>query len=265
VGLARFAGLLLLLFLPAAAGADSSGPSSSRVSRFLVSVPGEGVFLFDLKAQVIWSHRCDPYDACLGNRGQVWIADRRAGVVFSVDREGQRLWEKAGLQGPVNVEALPNGNILILENTSGRALELKPGGETLQEFPGHVNPFDCRRRPNGNTVVADSGNNRIVEYEPSGKVRVTGGLKFPNSLCLLPNGNTLFTTYTSGTVGELDATGALVWERQFGGTLYSVEAEGENLWISDGTGGRVILARRDGTILQEIRLGKSFLDVAFCR
>jgi hypothetical protein len=266
LGFRRLASASLLLLLAGAAGADSSGPRTARISRFLVSVPGEGVFLYDLKGQELWTHHCDPYDSCEGPRGQIFIADRRAGIVFSVDREGRRLWEKAGLQGPVNVEALSNGNVLVLENASGRALEILPGGQILREFAGHQNPFDCLRRSNGNTVVADSGNNRIMEYDPQGKVvRETGGLKFPNSLCLLPGGNTLFTTFTNGTVGELDVTGRLLWERNFGGTLYSVAAEGDTLWISDGTAGRVVLARRDGTILQEVRLGKNFLDVAFCR
>src|SRR5207237_7667864 len=96
-------------------------------------------------------------------------------------------------------------------------------------------PFDARRRPNGNTVVADSGNNRIVEYDPQGRrIRETTGLKFPNSLYLYPSGRTLFTTYASGTIGELDASGSLVWERTIGGTLYSLEPEGDSIWVSDG-------------------------------
>ena len=115
-------------------------------------------------------------------------------------------------------------------------------------------------------MIADSGNNRIVEYDPQGQlIRQTAGLKFPNSLYLLPGGHTLFTTYTNGTVGELDADGMLLWERRIGGTLYSVATEGESLWVSDGAGGRVLRISREGAVLQEIKLGKTFVDVAYCR
>jgi sugar lactone lactonase YvrE len=145
-------------------------------------------------------------------------------------------------------------------------LEVSPAGDAVREFAGHRTPFDARRRSNGNTVVADSANNRIVEYDPQGqKIRETGGLKFPNSLFLLPGGRTLFTTYANGTVGELDVDGVLLWERNIGGTLYSVEAEGDSIWVAEGAGGRVLRINRQGTILQEVKLGKTFIDVAFCR
>jgi len=248
------------------AEADSSRTRSSRIDRLLVTVLREGVYLFDLKGQVLWSHRCEAYDAAEAGRGQVLITDRSAGRVFTVNRGGEKVWEKAGLQGPVNAEPLANGNVLVVENDSGRVLEISPAGDTVREFAGHRTPFDARRRSNGNTVVADSANNRIVEYDALGrKIRETGGLKFPNSLFLLPGGRTLFTTYSNGTIGELDAEGTLVWEKNIGGTLYSVEAEGDSIWVAEGAGGRVLRVSRDGVILQEIKLGKVFVDVSFCR
>jgi sugar lactone lactonase YvrE len=248
------------------AHADSSRTRQASISRFLVSVPGEGVLLFDLKGSELWSFRCDPYDACETGRGRILVTDRRAGRVFAVTREGHVVWEKAGLQGPVNAEPLDNGNALLLENDSGRVLEVTPAGEVAREIGGHRTPFDARRRSNGNTVVADSGANRIVEYDSQGRqIRETAGLKFPNSLCLLPGGRTLFTTYTNGTIGELDGTGALMWERKIGGTLYSVAVEGNTFWVSDGIAGRVVQVARDGTLLREIKLPKTFVDLAFCR
>ena len=219
----------------------------------------------DLRGRELWSHRSEAYDAAELGRGEVLITDRAAGRVFSVSREGTTIWEKTGLQGPVNAEPLPGGHVLIVENDTGRVLEVDPTGTVVREITGHRTPFDARRRSNGNIVVADSGNNRIVEYDPQGVLIRQTPAKFPNGLYLYPNGRTLFTTYANGTVGEIDANGTLVWEKTIGGTLYSVEPEGDSLWVSDGTGGRVLRISRDGTILQEIKLGRTFVDVAWCR
>src|SRR6185503_1824739 len=232
--------------------ADSSRTRQVSIHRFLVSVPGQGLSFLDLKGVELWSFRCDPYDACELAGGQILVTERRAGRVFIVTREGKIVWEQGGLEGPVNAEPLDNGNVLIVENDSGRVSERAPGGATVREFLGHRTPFDARRRSNGNVVVADSGGNRIVEYDPLGKkVRETGGLKFPNSLCLLPGGRTLFTTFTNGTIGEVDETGALAWERKIGGTLYSIAAEGSTYWVAEGIEGRVLQVTRDGTVLRQ--------------
>jgi len=260
------ASLLVLLGLQGGAEGDSSRTRRTRIDRFLISVPGEGVFLLDLKGQPLWSHRCDPYDACEAGWGRVLVTDRRGGRVFIVTRDGKTVWQKAGLRGPVNAELLENGNVLVVENDPGRVLEIGPGGELVREFVGYSTPFDARRRSNGNTIVADSGSHRIVEVDLQGRiVREACGLKFPNSVTPMSDGRALFTTYTSGTVGEIDADGSLRWERKLGGTLYAVASEGENLWVADGTGGRVVQMTREGAVLQEIRLGKTFLDLAFCR
>jgi sugar lactone lactonase YvrE len=257
---------LAAILLAGRADADSSRTRARGVDRFLVSVLREGVSLYNLRGDVLWSHRCDPYDAAETGTGEVVIACRTEGRVFKVTRDGKTTWEKNGLQGPVNAEPLPNGNILIVENDTGRVLEVAPDGGFRREIGGHRTPFDARRRANGNIVVADSGNNRIVEYDPQGVlIRQTPGLKFPNSLYLYPSGRTLFTTYVNGSVGELDAEGNLVWERQIGGTLYSVEPEGESIWVAEGAGGRILRIARDGTILREIKLGKTFIDVAYGR
>jgi sugar lactone lactonase YvrE len=263
----RHAALVLwILVVAPVARADSSRTREPAIRRFLVSVPGEGVFLYDLQGAVLWSYRCDPYDSCELPGGQILITERHRGRVFAVTREGKIVWEQGGLQGPVNAEPLENGNVLIVENDSGRVSEASPGGKTVREFTGHRTPFDARPRSNGNIVVADSGANRIVEYDPQGRmVLERGGLKFPNSLCLLPGGRTLFTTFTNGTIGELDEAGGLAWERRIGGTLYSIIPEGTTYWVSDGLQGRVVQVSRDGSILREIKFGKTFVDVAFCR
>lgn len=258
--------VVLALALSSGAGADSSRTRRARVDRFLVSVAGDGVYLYDLKGQVAWSYRCDPYDAVEVGRGHILITERRAGRVFIVSREGQVTWQKAGLRGPVNAEPLENGSVLVVENDSGSVLEISRGGDVLRELPGHQTPFDARRRSNGNTIVADSGNHRVIEYDPFGrKVRQTGALNFPNSVCVLPEGRTMYTTYTAGTIGELDADGRVVWEQKIGGTLYGVVPEGDYFWVADGVGGRVVQVARDGRILKEIKIGKTFLDLAFCR
>jgi sugar lactone lactonase YvrE len=260
------AAAVCILLVPLLVHADSSRTRQATICRLLVSVPDQGVFLFDLKGTELWSIPCDPYDACELPGGQILVTDRTGGRIFAVTREGKVAWQQHGLQDPVNAEALDGGNVLIVENSTGRVIEAAPGGKTIREFAGHLTPFDARRRSNGNIVVADSGNSRIVEYDPQGKqLRETRGLKFPNSLCLLPGGRTLFTTFTNGTIGELDETGAISWERHLGGTLYSIAAEGSTYWVAEGGEGRVMQVTRDGALLRQIKLGKTFRDVAFLR
>jgi hypothetical protein len=261
----RAAVVLCTLFVPLLVHADSSRTRQVAIRRLLVSVPGDGVYLYDLQGTELWSYRCDPYDATELAGGEILVAERMKGRVFIVTRNGRITWEQGGLQGPVNAEPLDHGGVLILENVTGSAIELA-GDMARRSYDGHVTPFDARRRPNGNVVVADSGNNRIVEYSLEGRqLRSTPGLKFPNSLCLLPGGRTLFTTYTNGTIGELDETGALVWERRIGGILYSIVPEGSAYWVSDGNESRVLQVTREGAVLRQIKLPKRFVDVAFCR
>jgi hypothetical protein len=261
----RAALVLCSLFVPLLVHADSSRTRAASIRRFLVSVPGQGIFFFDLQGIELWSFRCDPYDACELAGGQILVTERRNGRVFVVSRDGKIVWEHGGLEGPVNAEPLDNGSVLVVENDSGRVSEIAPGGASSRELPGHRTPFDARRRSNGNIVVADSGANRIVEYDPLGKkVRETPA-KFPNSITLLPGGRTLFTTFTNGTIGEIDETGAVVWERKIGGTLYSIAAEGSTYWVSEGSEGRVLQVTREGAILRQIKIGKTFVDLSFCR
>ena len=253
------------LFVPLLVHADSSRMRQSSIRRLLVSVPGDGVYLYDLQGTELWSYRCDPYDAAEVPGGQILVTERFKGRVFIVSRDGNISWERAGLKGPVNAEPLDHGGVLILENDTGCALDVV-GDKIRRTYDGHRTPFDALRRSNGNVVVADSGANRIVEYDLEGrKVRESPGLKFPNSLCLLPGGRTLFTTYTNGTIGELDESGVLVWERRIGGVLYSIAPEGNGYWVSDGSEGRVLQVTREGTVLRQVKLPKKFVDVAFCR
>lgn len=257
--------LLLILGVPVFVQADSSRTRQASIHRFLASFPGQGISLFDLQGAEVWSFRCDPYDACELPGGQILVTERRLGRVFAVSRDGKIVWEIGGLEGPVNAEPLENGHVLIVENDTGRVSEAVPGGAAVREIVGHRTPFDARRRPNGNTVVADSGANRIVEYDPLGKKVRETPVKFPNSLCLLPGGRTLFTTFTNGTIGEVDESGTLVWERKIGGTLYAIVPEGSTYWVAEGSEGKVLQLARDGTVLRTIKLGKTFVDLSFCR
>jgi len=262
----QIAAAVFILVVPLLIHADSTRTHQPSVRRLLVSVPGDGVYLYDLQGTELWSYRCNPYDAVELSGGRILVTDRQAGRIFIVSRDGQVDWEYDELEGPVNAEPLDNGSVLVVENDSGIVFEVARDKKKFKRATGHRTPFDARRRSNGNIVVADSGSNRIVEVDADRKIiRETLGLKFPNSVCLLPGGRTLFTTYTNGTIGELDESGRVVWERRLGGVLYSIVPEGSSYWVADGSESRVLQVTREGTLLRQIKLPKKFLDVAFCR
>lgn len=255
-----------LLLVALLAAADAAARPRPRIQGFLLSVMDEGVFRLDLKGRQVWSHACKPYDAADLGSGGALITERAAGRVVEVDRDGREVWERGGLLSPTDADRLPNGNTLILENGAGRVVEVDSHGVVVWEAGGLSNPYDAERLPNGHTIVADSGNNRLVEFDARGIVaREFPGLAFPNSVTRAPSGEILFTTYTSGTSGALGAEGRLLWDHKVGGTVYSAALEGDSLWVSDGTGGRVVKLSRDGRVLEEISLGKRFVDLFFSR
>ena len=186
----RWAALVLLLVFLCAF--DTSPRSRPRVCRFLVSAPGLGAVLHDLKGNLLRRYPGSPYDAQQLSRGSALITERQSGRVRIVGPNGKVLWEKTGLNGPTDADLLPNGHVLVLENGVNRVVEVDRMGKVVWEVGGLSNAYDVDRLANGNTLVADSGNNRLVEFDKKGRVVwQKSGLNFPNNVLRLRNGNTI--------------------------------------------------------------------------
>ncbi len=157
------------------------------------------------------------YTGYRNNRGRVWERNKNGSV----------LWEITDVNGPIDVQPLPGGRILIAEYNGNRVTERDQKGRILWEYKWRERqPLGCQRLPNGNTVIACI--NEIREVAPDGKhvasftQRASSILSFQK----LRNGNLVVVTY-DGVLKEMDELGnevrTLSFERPNEG-LVTVEA-----------------------------------------
>jgi PQQ-like domain/HEAT repeats len=76
--------------------------------------------------------------------------------------------------------------------------------------------------PNGRILVPQQGQGRVVEFDLDGKVVWEAAVQNPTSVARLPNGNTLVGSLQTQRVVELDRTGREVWEHKSEGRLLRV-------------------------------------------
>lgn len=117
--------------------------------------------------------------------------------------EGQEL-ASFPAAGPVDCE-LQGETLIVVANGSGELLGIDlETHEVSWRLGGFSNHYDVALTPEGGFAVADSGNGRVVEFDANREqIAEYGGLGFPSSLEVLPNGNLQVTTYHSGEVLEL--------------------------------------------------------------
>ncbi len=90
------------------------------------------------------------------------------GQVLEVGADGSLLRHLAGeLHGPVAVEGLPGGRLLIAEYGGRRVTERDFGGKVLWEKALPASPVAVQRLPNGHTFVACR--NRLLEIDRDGQ------------------------------------------------------------------------------------------------
>jgi hypothetical protein len=89
------------------------------------------------------------------------------GLVSEVGADGRLLRRVAGLQGPVAVEGLPEGHLLVAEYGGRRVRERDFSGKVVWEKKLPANPVAVQRLANGNTFVACR--NRLLEIDRDGR------------------------------------------------------------------------------------------------
>ncbi len=239
-------------------------PEAAEVVAFWASTTGSALTRFDRQGRQTRTRKCDPYDVCPGEHGEVLYTDRNAGAVLVLDPRGRVLRKITGLSSPTDAELLRGGHILVLEGGNGRVSEFDAKGKKVWTAGGLNNPFDADRLGNGNTLVADSGSDRVVELNPQGRVVWTSEkIDFPNGVHRLGNGWTLVTTYTSGNAVMLDARGKTVWRTKVGGTLYSPRAAAGRLFVANSTARTIVELDVTGKEVGSISLGVAFNDIGY--
>ncbi|HEV3203748.1 MAG TPA: HEAT repeat domain-containing protein, partial [Gemmataceae bacterium] len=99
--------------------------------------------------------------------GLTLIADLDKGLVQEFGLDHKERWQIGGFKGPVDVQVLPNGNVLVAENHGKKVTEKNRLGKTVWEKSTSSLPASCQRLPNGNTFIATY--NQIMEVTPDGK------------------------------------------------------------------------------------------------
>jgi outer membrane protein assembly factor BamB len=132
----------------------------------------------------------------LGEQSRVWAC--RA--------DGKQLWEIGVGAGPVDVQLLANGNVLLAEWSTKQITERDREGKVVWTKNVDNYPTTCKRLPSGNTFIATYG--QITEVDPKGTPVYTRSN--PNGLIFrahrLPNGHVLYAGQGDKLV-EIDAAG----------------------------------------------------------
>lgn len=100
-------------------------------------------------------------------RGLTLVVEVDGGVaggrIWECGPDGKQRWELTNLGGPVDVQVLPGGRLLIPEYYSSRVTERDREGKILWESPKlSSNTVGAQRLPNGNTLIATMQG--VVEY-----------------------------------------------------------------------------------------------------
>ena len=189
--------------------------------------------------------------------GNVLITEFYNNRVIEVDRAGNIVWEKTGLNLPHDSERLPNGNTLITDYGDQIVIEVNSAGDIVWEKTDLNLPMDAERLSNGNTLITEyGGDDCIIEIDSAGGiVWEKTGLNDPFDAERLSNGNTLIaeTPYPFGArVIEIDSAGDIVWEKT--GLTSPVDVErlsNGNTLITDHVNSSVIEVDSAGDIVWE--------------
>ena len=146
--------------------------------------------------------------------GNTLITELGNNRVIEVNSNGTIVWQKTGLNTPVDAERLPNGNTLITELGNNRVIEVDTGGDIVWEYTGGLNtPFDAERLANGNTLITDAYNFRVIEVTSNGTIvwEKNSSAQISDAE-RLANGNTLIAEWFDNIIIEVDSSGEVVWE-----------------------------------------------------
>ena len=194
--------------------------------------------------------------------GTMLITEFNGNRVIEVDSGGTIIWEKAGLNDPVDAERLANGNTLIAELGNNSVIEVDSSGNTVWNYSALIGPFDVERLANGNTLIMDTYNDRVIEVDSGGTiVWEKDGLYLSTDAERLANGNTLIAEWGNNSVIEVDSGGNIVWSYNAANGPVDAErlANGNTLITEYMYGNRVIEVDSSGNLVWEYNNNSAIL------
>ncbi len=162
-------------------------------------------------------------------RGITLVCDvnggRGGGAVWECDRAGKVVWRYDGdLKGPIDVQLLPGGRLLIAERHGNRVTERDRKGAVLWEMRTAGDVVSCQRLPNGNTFIATHNqflevtrdHQTVFSHTPSHYVYAATRLR---------NGHILY-AHNAQAIVELDASG-----KEVRAVPFAHQGDGAGVWL----------------------------------
>jgi len=194
-----------------------------------------------------------PVDVQVLRNGNVLVAENHASQVTERDRTGKIVWQKHLGQLASSAQRLPNGNTFIA--AYNRIIEVQPDGKEVLDISWPQGVYSARKLRNGQMVVLTAAG-KLLTLDAKGKELKslnTGGITGWSSLAVLTNGHFLICGHR-GSVVEFDRSGRKVWECNAGpGAVSAARKANGNTLICISEGRKVVEVNRAGKVVRELR------------
>lgn len=137
------------------------------------------------------------------------------GKIREFDRSGAKIWEHRAREGVYSIRYLPNGNFLVGEYNS--VVELTRDRKIVWEYGGGNCPEDLQALPDGHVLIAWYGSGKIEEVDRDKRVVWSLATDGPMSVQRLRNGATLVGGVREHSVRFVSREGKVVWQHTMDG------------------------------------------------
>jgi sugar lactone lactonase YvrE len=215
------------------------------------------------------------------HQGRLWFSDWGTQEVIAVDSEGKNevMARVPVAHGPLCIEFLPDGRLLIVSGRDGLLLRREPDGQlvTHADLTGLSSSVwnDVVVDGRGNVYIGNTGFDFQTgeKFAPGSLALVSGGgtarevadgLAFPNGMAVTPDNSTLIVAESYGqrlTAFSIARDGSLgdrrVWAELASGYPDGICLDAENaVWYGDVPNKRCVRVREGGETLQTIHLDR---------
>jgi outer membrane protein assembly factor BamB len=189
-----------------------------------------------------------PMEAQILPNGQVLLAESKGHLVSIRDAKGGILWSKRLTAEPTGCQRLPNGNIFV--STYSTAMEFSPDGTELYNFPLSSSSNAIWKARSGHILYAAA--NRLTVLDTSGKL--VHSIPLPQDPAWsgvqdLPDGHFLVCSSGSGQIVEVDEAGNVRWQANHPGACGLCRLPNGRTLV--GTANRIVELNQAGAVVWE--------------